>query len=462
MNRILVVDDDPQIRFFLDQALRDEDYDLTICPDAETALKQMTTSQRYDLVLMDVRLPKMNGLDALREIKRTDPRALVIVMTAYSSKDTAMEALRRGAHDYFNKPFKVDELRTVVRRALEKAKLIRDAEEAGPAPVDRDSFGPLVGQSEPFMNMLRRIERVAKVDSTVLIVGESGTGKELVAQAIHDHSPRKNNPIVKINCAAIPDTLLESELFGYKMGAFTNADSDKEGKFQAAHTGTLVLDEIGDMDMDLQAKILRALEQQEVQRVGSTKTEKVDVRAIASTNQALEEMTRNGKFREDLYYRLAVFQIEVPALRDRFGDIPPLARHFVKQYAEWFDRPITGLTDDALAVLTTYDWPGNVRELRNCIEVAAVMADGDLIDVEALPPYLTGNQGSAKELAKAAQKSSLDETLTRIEKHILMDTLRKAGGVQAKAASMLGISERSMWHRVKKYEIPVGAVKSEA
>lgn len=460
MHRILVVDDDPQIRFFLDQALKDEAMDLTIATDAESALA-LLEKQAFDLVLMDVRLPKTNGLDALRQIKRCHPQALVIVMTAYSSKDTAMEALRRGAHDYFNKPFKVDELRTVIRRALEKSRLLAEASRASrPELCDRAAFPGLIGQSESFLNMLRRIERVARVDSTVLIAGESGTGKELVAQAIHDHSPRKDKPIVKINCAAIPETLLESELFGYKMGAFTNADRDKEGKFQAAHQGTLVLDEIGDMNLDLQAKILRALEQQEVQRVGSTKTEKVDVRAIASTNRSLDQMIGEGKFREDLYYRLAVFQIEVPPLRSRFGDIPLLAQHFVKSYGEWFGRPLAGMTERALAVFNSYPWPGNIRELRNCIEVAAVMAEGDLIDVDDLPPYLIG-RGPVAQIPGVGHPASLDETLVRIEKHILMDTLRKTGGVQAKAAAMLGITERSMWHRVKKYEIPVESVKNE-
>ncbi len=457
--RILVIDDDPQMRFFLEQALKTEDYEITLVETAEEGLDQMR-SHEFSLVMTDVRLPGMSGLDALREIKTINPQAVVIVMTAYSSKDTALEAVRRGAYDFFPKPFKLSEMRIVIRRALERVELTEEIDKLRRRLENREKFGALIGQSESFLETLRRIEKIAPIASTVLIVGESGTGKELVAQAIHENSPRAGKPLIRVNCAAIPATLLESELFGYKKGAFTHATSDREGKFQAADTGTLVLDEMGDLSLDLQAKLLRALEQQEVQRVGSAVPEKVNVRVIASTNRPLEKLLEEKKFREDLYYRLAVFQIQVPCLREREGDIPILARHFVKLYADLFDKPLVGMSDDAMAVLNAYNWPGNIRELKNCIEAAAVMTDRDVLAVSDLPPHIVSGTGGG-ELDLGSGKFFLDETLARIEKQMIMDALRRTGGVQVKAAQLLGINERSMWHRVKKYDIQINAMQEE-
>jgi len=458
MRKILVIDDDPQMRFFLDQALKTEDYEVMLAEDAEKGLELME-SEVFSLVMTDVRLPGMSGLDAVREVKRLNPKAVVIVMTAYSAKDTALEAVKRGAYDFFAKPFKVGEMRTVIRRALERIELTEQIDQLRSELRNRDKFSMLIGQSEPFLKMLGRIEKIALVGSTVLIVGESGTGKELVAQAVHENSTRTGHPLVRVNCAAIPETLLESELFGYKKGAFTHATTNKEGKFQAANGGTLFLDEIGDMNMDLQAKILRALEQQEVERVGSAIPEKVDVRVIAATNKPLEKLLQEKRFREDLYYRLAVFQIRVPALRDRPGDVPLLVRHFVRMYAELFEKPLTGVSDEAMALLAAYPWPGNVRELKNCIEAASVMTERDVIDIGDMPPQVA--KGSSDALDQHGPKRSLDEMVSKFELQMVLDALRKAGGVQAKAAQLLGINERSMWHRVKKHNINVDALRSE-
>ena len=458
MRKILAVDDDPQMRFLLSQALKNEDYELTVVADGMDAL-QRVQSGSYELVLMDVRLADMNGLDAVREIKKLEPRIAVIVMAAFGSRDIALEAMKRGAYDYFTKPFKIEELRIVIQRALDKVYLAKQLEELKKQLRDRKKFTTLVGQSETFLGMLQRLEKICQVDSTVLVVGESGTGKELVAQAIHDNSSRARRPFIKVNCAAIPATLLESELFGYKKGAFTDAARDKIGKFQAADGGSLLLDEIGDLNLELQAKILRALEQNEVERIGSTTPDKIDVRVIASTNKDLTTMVEEKRFRQDLYYRLAVFRMELPTLRERTGDIPLLARQFAAMYSEWLGKTITGISSEAMTALTSHDWPGNVRELRNCIEVAATMAEGDIIEVGDLPPHIIAQEAPARP-GLVDGSIPLDDTLARIEKRILVETLRKTGGVQSKAAEMLGLTQRSMWHRVKKYDLDVESLRT--
>jgi len=459
VRRILIVDDDPQMRFFLQQALKKEDYVVDVAEDGARGVA-LGVEGKHDVTLMDVKLPDMSGLDAMREIKKARPETLVIVITAFDSRDVALEAVKRGAYDYFTKPLKVEELWVIIRRALDRVALSEELADLKEALRDREKFSLIVGQSPKLTEMLRGLQKLCKVDSTVMVLGESGTGKELVAQAVHNNSSRANKPFVKVNCAAIPAPLLESELFGYRKGAFTDARQDKEGKFQAANGGTLLLDEIGDMTLELQAKILRALETREIERVGSTAPERVDLRIIASTNRDLEQMVQKGEFREDLFYRLAVFKVHVPPLRERVGDVPLLARHFVRTYSEWLNKPVSGLTDGALTALNAYDWPGNVRELKNCIEFAAVMTERDVIDVSDLPPQVT-RRGGVVDGAEVGGRIPLDETLNRIEKRIIMDTLSRTGGVQAKAAEILGITERSMWHRVKKLKIDVEAVKTK-
>src|SRR5688500_192034 len=338
--QILVVDDDPQMQFFLKEALEREKYAVTVRPSAEAALEALRPGA-FDLILMDVRLPGMSGLDAVHEVQKTDRRTPIIIMTAHGTRDTALEAVRRGAYDYFTKPLRLDEMEIIVRRALEKTRLLGELEQLKQQLAAQGRRGRIVGSSRALEEILRLIDRVGPTDSTVLILGESGTGKELIAEAIHENSNRRAKPFVKLNCAAIPEALLESELFGHEKGAFTGAISRKPGKFETADGGTLLLDEIGDMTLSTQAKILRALQERELQRVGGAQTIKVDVRILASTNKDLEKGVKDGSFRDDLYFRLNVVTINVPPLRDRRDEIPELADHFLAEANSRLNRRIT-------------------------------------------------------------------------------------------------------------------------
>jgi two-component system response regulator AtoC len=386
-------------------------------------------------------------------------------MTAHGTRDTAFEAVRRGAYDYFTKPFKLDEMEVVVRRALEKKRLAFEVDRLRSELAAAGRRGRLVGSSRAMQDVLRLIDRVGPTDSTVLILGESGTGKELVAEAIHENSARCDGPFVKLNCAAIPETLLESELFGHEKGAFTGALGRKPGKFEQADHGTLLLDEIGDMTLATQAKILRALQERELQRVGGTQTITVDVRILASTNKDLERAVREGAFRDDLYFRLNAVTIAVPPLRDRREEIPQLADHFLTEANARIGRSITRLAPEALAALVEYGWPGNVRELRNTIERAVVVNDGDVLTLSSLPPPIRpldppiGTGGEDR--WGALQHLSLDERVAQLERALVVDALARAGGVQAAAARLLGVTERSVWHLVKKHRIEVSRLKQK-
>jgi two-component system response regulator AtoC len=460
--QILVVDDDPQMQFFLKEALERQQYVVNVQPSAEAALEALA-SARFDLILMDVRLPGMNGLDAVNEIQKVDHRTPIIIMTAHGTRDTALEAVRRGAYDYFTKPFSLDEMEIIVRRALEKKRMVGELEQLRHQLATASRRGRIVGSSRALEEILRLVDRVGPTDSTVLILGESGTGKELVAEAIHENSNRRAKPLVKLNCAAIPEALLESELFGHEKGAFTGAISRKPGKFETADGGTLVLDEIGDMTLSTQAKILRALQERELQRVGGTQTIKVDVRIIASTNKDLERAVKEGTFRDDLYFRLNVVTLQVPPLRDRREEIPELADHFLAEANTRLNRGITRLAPDALAALMEYGWPGNIRELRNMIERAVVVNDGDVLALSSFPPPIrpveptTGGSGSAR--WDTLQNLTLDEKVAQLERAFVMDALARANGVQAAAARLLGVTERSVWHLVKKHRIEVARLK---
>jgi two-component system, NtrC family, response regulator AtoC len=461
--QILVVDDDPQMQFFLKEALQRQQYVVNVQPSAESALEALA-SARFDLILMDVRLPGMNGLDAVNEIQKLDHRTPIIVMTAHGTRDTALEAVRRGAYDYFTKPFSLDEMEIIVRRALEKKRMVGELEELRHQLKAASRRGRIVGSSRALEEILRLIDRVGPTDSTVLILGESGTGKELIAEAIHENSNRRAKPFVKLNCAAIPEALLESELFGHEKGAFTGAISRKPGKFETADGGTLLLDEIGDMTLSTQAKILRALQERELQRVGGTQTIKVDVRIIASTNKDLERAVKEGTFRDDLYFRLNVVTLQVPPLRDRREEIPELADHFLAEANTRLNRGITRLAPDALAALIEYGWPGNIRELRNMIERAVVVNDGDVLALSSFPPPIRPVEPSATTGGSARwdtlQNLTLDEKVAQLERAFVMDALARAGGVQAAAARLLGVTERSVWHLVKKHRIEVARLKA--
>jgi len=410
-----------------------------------------------------VRLPGMSGLDAVDEIQKIDRRTPIIVMTAHGTRDTALEAVRRGAYDYFTKPFRLDEMEIVIRRALEKRRLTGEVERLREQLATNGRRGRIVGSSRAMGEVLRLIDRVGPTDSTVLILGESGTGKELIAEAIHENSNRRNKPFVKLNCAAIPETLLESELFGHEKGAFTGAVGRKPGKFEQADGGTLLLDEIGDMTLATQAKILRALQEREFQRVGGTQTIKVDVRILASTNKDLEKAAKEGTFRDDLYFRLNVVTINVPPLRDRRDEIPELADHFLAEANSRLNRSIVRLAPDTLAALMEYGWPGNVRELRNMVERAVVVNDGDVLALSSFPPPIrpadvTDGAGGAGRW-DTLQALSLDERVAQLERAFVVDALARAGGVQAAAARLLGVTERSVWHLVKKHRIEVSRLK---
>ncbi|HXH25787.1 MAG TPA: sigma-54 dependent transcriptional regulator [Vicinamibacterales bacterium] len=461
--RILVVDDDPQMQFFLKEALERQRYAVEVKPNAEAALEALGAG-RYDLVLMDVRLPGMNGLDAVDAIQRIDRRTPIIVMTAHGTRDTALEAVRRGAYDYFTKPFRLDEMEIIVRRALERRRLLAEVERLRAQLASGGRRGRLIGSSRAMLEVFRLIDRAGPTDSTVLILGESGTGKELVAEAIHENSPRRSKPFVKLNCAAIPETLLESELFGHEKGAFTGAVGRKPGKFEQADGGTLLLDEIGDMTLATQAKILRALQEREFQRVGGTQTIKVDVRILASTNKDLERAVRDGTFRDDLYFRLNVVTIHVPPLRERREEIPELADHFLAEANARLNRSITRLAPDALAALMEYSWPGNVRELRNMIERAVVVNDGDVLALSSFPPPIRPADPPLGAVGRwdALQNLTLDEKVAQLERAFVVDALTRTGGVQAAAARLLGITERSVWHLVKKHRIEVSRLKASS
>ena len=457
---ILAVDDDPQMQFFLKEAL-ERQYAVTVKGTAEEALAALKGS-RFDLILMDVRLPGMSGLDAVDEIQKFDRRTPIIVMTAHGTRDTALEAVRRGAYDYFTKPFRLDEMEIVIRRALEKKGLMLEVERLREQIAASGRRGRIVGSSRAMEEVLRLIDRVGPTDSTVLILGESGTGKELIAEAVHESSLRRTKPFIKLNCAAIPETLLESELFGHEKGAFTGAVGRKPGKFEQSDGGTLLLDEIGDMTLATQAKILRALQEREFQRVGGTQTIRVNVRILASTNKDLEKAVKEGTFRDDLYFRLNVVTLNIPPLRERREEIPELADHFLAEANTRLARTITRLAPDTLAALMEYGWPGNVRELRNMIERAVVVNDGDVLTLSSFPAPIRpieapGAPGAGR--WDTLQDLSLDEKVAQLERAFVMDALARAGGIQAAAARLLGVTERSVWHLVKKHRIEVSRLK---
>jgi len=456
--KTLIVDDDESMRFFLNEAMKKRGYEAVAVADAESAVEAVQKS-KFDLILLDIRLPGMSGIEAIPLIQEHDPNAVIIMMTAYGSKQLALDAMRAGAYDFFTKPFKMEEMSVVISRALEKRQFQRDIKKLEDKLRRQYSFENIVGTSGAMQQVYELIQKVVQTDVTVLVCGESGTGKELIAQAVHYHSARKEKPFVKLNCVAIPEGLLESELFGHEKGSFTGAVQRKSGKFELANTGTIFLDEIGDMSLATQAKILRVLQEKEFELVGGTETIQIDVRVIAATNKDLAKAVEEGRFREDLYFRLNVFSIVVPPLRDRREDIPQLVDHFLRQANEQMGRQVRGVVKDTLDLLQMYHWPGNVRELENSIHRAVVMTDDQLITPKSLPLYLQSIAEKPK-YSLPDNVESLDNTLADVEKQIIVDTLHTTGGVQSKAARLLGISERSLWHRVKKLHIDVSRIKA--
>jgi DNA-binding NtrC family response regulator len=446
--KILLVEDEEPVRFALLEALGKQGYSVQAVVTAEEGLERLGL-EPFDIVITDVKLPGLGGLELLSRAKAQEPGLVVIVMSGVATTREAMEALARGAYDFFTKPFRVPELEVVMRRALEKRQLQREVRELREQLQRRYELPGLMGQSGRMQEVLALLAKVIKSTATVLIQGESGTGKELVAEVIHRNGPRREARLVKVNCAAIPEGLLESELFGHEKGAFTGATGQKPGKFELAHGGTIFLDEVGDMASATQAKVLRVLEDRELFRVGGTKPLRVDVRIISATNKNLAEAVRQKEFREDLYHRLNVFPIVLPPLRERAGDIPLLVEHFLKEIGETLQKPVAGISAEAMEQLMAYSWPGNVRELRNCLERALIMAEVDMIQVQDLPLSLR----LPTEPRAPGQGRTLDDRLEEMERQWIMEALKECRGVQAQAAKLLGIAERSLWYRVKKYGI---------
>jgi len=452
-NTVLVVDDDNAHRTMLYTLISGWGYEVTEADDGATAIEKVK-EQSYDLVLMDVRMVKISGLEALEQIKSFNPAIPVIIMTAYSSVDTAVDALKQGAHDYLTKPLDFDKLKITIARSMEHTRLKEEnrlLKESLGKHFDRRN---IIGQSPAMVNLLETVAQVAPSEATALITGESGTGKELIAGAIHFNSSRKDGPFVKINCAAITETLLESELFGHEKGAFTGADRRKEGRFYQAHRGSLFLDEVSEMSLTMQVKLLRVLQEREFTRVGGEKTIPVDVRIIAATNKDLPELIGQAEFREDLYYRLNVVDLEIPPLRKRREDVPLLAQHFLQIFAARNHKEIKGFTPQAMDHLIRYDWPGNVRELMNAVERAVVLSRSDYLSEKDFP-VISGFEIKNDETISQTPPINGDGTTPceEVEKATILKTLAASGGNKSEAARRLGITRKTLHKKLKTYGV---------
>jgi DNA-binding NtrC family response regulator len=453
--RVLVVEDDASMGFFLSEAMTKEGYRVDVVASGEEALERIA-HDRFNLVILDLKLPSMDGMEVLANIKVTNPELVVIMITAHGSQDIAIEAIRKGAYDYFTKPFDINEMRVVVKRALERGYLQDEIRQLKETVEKRRGFYNIVGNSKGMRDVFDMAETVFDNDITVLITGESGTGKELIAEAIHYNSPRRAKPFIKLNCVAIPETLLESELFGYEKGAFTGATRQKLGKFELANHGTLLLDEIGDMSLATQAKLLRVLQEREVERVGGVNPIKVDVRIIASTNHDLSQLVREQRFREDLYFRLNVLPIHIPPLRERREDIPLLVDHFVSLSRSRFHKNIERFSDDGMELLINYFWPGNVRELENVVQRAIILSKERVIQEWSLPPEMRRQRKEAYfDMEKFEMDLPLNEkvemVVAEVEKKLITQALDKVGWKREKAASLLGISLKTLYNKMNKY-----------
>jgi two-component system response regulator HydG len=433
----------------IEAVLSAEGYEISQAENGPAAIDAVA-AQFYDLVIMDIRMPELGGIEALKKIKAISPGIPVIIMTAYASVGTAVEALKSGASDYLTKPLDIEELKILVAKTMRIHQLEKENIYLKERLDDRFDFSNIIGQGPAMKKLFETTALVAPSEATVLIAGESGTGKELIANAIHQNSPRKDRPFIKVNCAALPETLLESELFGHEKGSFTGAIASKQGRFQLAHQSSIFLDEIAEMEPATQAKILRVLQEREIEPLGSTQTIKVDTRVIAATNKNLEAEIAAGRFREDLYYRLNVVTLDVPPMRKRREDIPYLADHFLKQYAKKNRRLIQGFTPRAMDLLMRYDWPGNVRELENIVERAVIMSRGEMITPLEFP-------NDIRDLDEELKGSQIDlapgRSLKEVEKAMILRTLEETGGNRTHAARILGITRRTLQLRLKDYGI---------
>jgi two-component system response regulator PilR (NtrC family) len=454
--RILVVDDERSMQEFLEIFFRSEGYDAVTAGDVESALLHLEGDE-FDVVITDIQMPGGSGLDLLSAVQKMEPETVVVMMTAFASTETAISAMKQGAYDYITKPFKVDEVRVVVEKALEKRLLSSENRRLRNELRGRARDRSIIGSSAAMQRVFDFVSQVTDSKTNVLVSGESGTGKEMVARAIHAGGDRRDKPFVAVNCGAIPENLLESELFGHVKGAFTGAVQNKTGLFEVAESGTVFLDEISELSLPLQVKLLRVIQERVLRRVGGTSDIKFGARIVAATNRQLEDEVSAGRFREDLYYRLNVIEIPVPPLRTRKDDIPLLVRHFIQKYTAELEKPVERVSDEALARLVEYDFPGNVRELENVIERAVALCRGDMIDLDMLPPTVLEPQDAPRSLRIPAEGVDLDELMNEYEKGLLLEALRQTGGVKKKAAQRLGISFRSFRYRLEKLRLDDGS-----
>jgi two-component system response regulator AtoC len=454
--KILVVDDEENFRHILSVILKKERYEVETASNGEEALQRISNST-FDQVLCDIRMPGMDGLDFLKEVRKTEADANVIMMSAYGTLDTAVEAMKLGAYDYISKPFKPDEIILTLKKAEERERLRKENELLRKEVKREYSFDNIVSKNEKMQGIFDMIQKVAPYKSTILITGESGTGKEVVARALHYHSDRSQSPFMPVNCGAIPENLLESELFGHSKGAFTDAIRTKKGLFEEADGGTLFLDEIGELPPQLQVKLLRVLQDGEIRRVGEAKAIQIDVRIVAATVKDLVKEVNEGRFRDDLFYRLNVVPVHIPPLRDRREDIPLLVTHFMKKHSQSLGKNIAGINPKALEVLINYKWYGNVRELENTIERAIVLADGENIELENLPHDIQNFQERVEVTTLSEEEYSIKRASKALETTLIRRALKKTKGNHTHAARLLEISHRALLYKIKEY----GIIESE-
>ncbi len=446
--RILVIDDEEAMRHMLSIMLRKEGYDV-VCAEGAGAALEVLEKEGFEFILCDIRMPGIEGIEFLKRLKDKGTDATVIMMSAYGTIDTAVECMKLGAYDYISKPFKTDEIILTLRKAQERERLRRENERL--KRQDMEKYPPLYARDRKMLDIVALIDRIADYDTTVLITGETGTGKELVARTIHTKSRRRDAPFVPVNCGAIPEGLMESELFGHMKGAFTDAVRTRAGLFQEADGGTIFLDEVGELPRELQVKLLRVLQEGEVRRVGDTKTTRVDVRVIAATSRDLEEEIKEGRFREDLYYRLNVIPIRVPPLRERKADIELLAGFFLERYSNRYAKKIRAMSPEAMELLLAYHWPGNVRELENVMERAVILEDKDTITPESLPILREDRDEDHRDTERSYPPLSIKRAEEELEKRLIKKALEITGGNRTKAARLLEISHRALLYKIKNY-----------
>ena len=457
VEKILIVDDERSMRDVLSIMLKRAGYGVTVASDGEEAIAHID-KELFDLVITDLKMPKAGGLEVLKAVKESSPESVVLIITAYASTESVVEAMKLGAYDYLTKPFQVDEVQLIIRNALEKRRLSTENILLKREMASQSSFAQIIGQSEAMQKVFDVVRKVADTKSNVLISGESGTGKELIARAIHHNSARSRLPFVTVNCSAMPEPLLESELFGHMKGAFTGAVFNKAGLFEMANGGSIFLDEIGETTPAMQVKLLRVIQEREFRRVGGTRDVKVDVRIIAATNKDLEKAVAEGTFREDLYYRLDVIPILLPPLRHRTGDIPVLAQHFLERFARASRKPVPSLTPETMSLLVAHEWKGNVRELENLIERVVAFASEPLITEAHISGWLHRPAASPQAYPTDLPVDGLDleGLINSIEKDLLLKALEKAKWVKKKAARLLQLNTRSFRYRLEKYAIKGG------